>query len=267
MDDDWQDAALTNRHLHNRVGKQGRGKGGKSNGAFDVHKSFGTYEVKCPAAGKIGSVKGGQGSGVERLEIYNLNELGNALVGELVLPGVLRGTVILAGSRKGMKVAVRGFEEDEEEEGEMGEQDKEGNGDEGDRNDLDDADEQPSEEDDREQERQRRFEKNSFRSPKFWLKWQGEILSEVSSGGTDQDLPKKDEDQNEDGPDQIPVPVAAETRGALVTDSGYLVFSGNNCDKFQGTLSCECLGWNNVKLSGWKLKSQPARDFDVQWVL
>lgn len=261
--DNWQDAALTNRHLHNRVGKQGRGKGGKSNGAFDVHKTFGTYEVKCPAAGKIGMKNGGQNAEVGRLEIYNLNEHGNALVGEVVLPDVLRGTVILAGSRKGMKVAVRAFEEDEEEEGETEEQDKvEGNGDEGDRDDMED-DEQSEEEDDHENQRHRQFEKNSFRSPKFWLKWQGEILSEASST---QNLPEKNEGENEESTDRIPGSVAAETRSALVTDSGYVVFSGNTCDKFQGTLSCESLGWNNVKVSGWKLKSQPARDFDVRWI-
>ncbi|GIZ47017.1 hypothetical protein CKM354_001011800 [Cercospora kikuchii] len=259
--DDWQDAALTNRHLHNRVGKQGRGKGGKSNGAFDVHKTFGTYEVKCPAADKRSAAKEGLNSGVGRLEIYNTNELGNALVGELVLPGALHGTVVFAGSRKAMKVAVRAFEEDEEEE----EQEKEeGSGDEGNCEDVEEDDGQSSEEDDREQQRHRQFEKNSFRSPKFWLKWQGEILSEAAS--SPQDLPQEKEDEVEAMSDQVPVPAAVEDDKVLTTDSGYLVFSGNNCDKFQGTLSCESLGWNNVKLSGWKIKSQPARDFDVQWV-
>ncbi|CAK1366638.1 unnamed protein product [Cercospora beticola] len=255
--DEWQDAALTNRHLHNRVGKQGRGKGGKSNGAFDVHKTFGTYEVKCPAAGKIGLKNGGQNAEVGRLEIYNLNDQGSALVGELVLPGVLRGTVILAGSRKGMKVAVRAFEDDEEEEN------KEGSGEEGDGDDVEDENEQSDEEDDREQQRHRQFEKNSFRSPKFWLKWQGEMLSEASS--SEHDIPEKHEDEIQEIPDQILVPVALQGGSTLVTDSGYLVFSGNNCDKFQGTVSCQILGWKNVKLSGWKLKSQPARDFNVQW--
>ncbi|KAF2208477.1 hypothetical protein CERZMDRAFT_48948 [Cercospora zeae-maydis SCOH1-5] len=226
--DDWQDAALTNRHLHNRVGKQGRGKGGKSNGAFDVHKTFGTYEVKCPAAGKLGPDKDSQHSGVGRLEIYNLNEQGNALLGELVLEAALHGTVIMAGSRRVMKVVIRGLEKDEQEDGGSDDQGK---------NDV-----EMNDEDVRERQRHQQFEKNSFRSPKFWLKWQGEILHGASPSG-------------------------GEERSVLTTDSGYLVFTGNNCDKFQGTLNCQLLEWNNVKLSGWKLKNQPARDFDVQWTV
>lgn len=245
--DDWQDAALSNRHLHNRVGKHGRGKGGKSNGAFNVQKTFGTYELKCPAAARIpqtageGEVKG-KSPREPRLEVYNLNELGNALVGEMVLPGAVHGTVLLAGSRKTLKMAERAVEPDEEQDdveagekqeehksegGVSGEEDEavsrhEGDGD----SDADDG-------------RYHQFEKNSFRNPKFWLRWQG--YKESHSPG---------------GQHEVEV---------LLTGSGYLVFSGNNCEKFDATLSCDALGWDNIKLKGWKARSHSARDFQISW--
>lgn len=270
--DDWQDAALSNRHLHNRVGKHGRGKGGKSNGAFNVQKTFGTYELKCPAAARIpqtageGEVKG-KSPGEPRLEVYNLNELGNALVGEMVLPGAVHGTVLLAGSRKTLKMAERAVELQEEVEpdeeqddveagekqeehksegGVSGEEDEavsrhEGDGD----SDADDGrseqqGEGESSEDDWEQQRYHQFEKNSFRNPKFWLRWQG--YKESPSPGGQHEVEVK-----------------------LLTGSGYLVFSGNNCEKFDATLSCDALGWDNIKLKGWKARSHSARDFQISW--
>lgn len=234
--DDWQDAVFSNRHVHNRVGKQGRGKGGKSNGQFNVQKTFGSYEVKCAAANKLASVTSDE-KHAGRLEIYTLNDTGIALIGELSLPSVLHGTVLMAGSRKVMNTVIRDLErvvetEKTEERIEVEDQrDQRGEIEE----DVDDEIE--SDEDNQQQQRFQEFEKNSFRSPKFWLKWQGEVL-----------LP----------PDNT-------LKDTHVTDSGYIVFSGNDCGKFDGTLSCEALGWSNVKLSGWKTASRSARDFNVEW--
>ncbi|EMF11703.1 uncharacterized protein SEPMUDRAFT_15305, partial [Sphaerulina musiva SO2202] len=235
--DDWQDAALSNRHLHNRVGKHGRGKGGKSNGAFNVQKTFGTYELKCPAAARIpqtageGEVKG-KSPREPRLEVYNLNELGNALVGEMVLPGAVHGTVLLAGSRKTLKMAERAVELQEEVEPDEEQDDVEAG-------EKQEEHKRESSEDDWEQQRYHQFEKNSFRNPKFWLRWQG--YKESHSPG---------------GQHEVEV---------LLTGSGYLVFSGNNCEKFDATLSCDALGWDNIKLKGWKARSHSARDFQISW--
>lgn len=251
--DDWQDATLTNRHLHNRVGKGGRGKGGRSNGAFDVQKIFGTYEIKCPVASKM--VK--KGDGVGRLEVYNLNELGNAIYGELLLPPIVRGNVILAGSRKTMKIAVRALEaEDDKSETSKSEIEDEA-AQRSASNDDNEEESEVSEEDDLKQRRHKEFEKNSFRSPKFWLNWQSEVLLEEK----DEARPAKPDSEATSQEVRSTPPEKAER----ATDTGYLIFSGNNCDKFQGTLSCRQLGWDNVKVSGWKLKSQSARDVQIQW--
>jgi len=256
--DNWQDAALTSRHLHNRVGKQGRGKGGRSNGAFDVHKLFGTYEVKCPAATK--GVKGSDMSG--KLEVYNLDDLGIALYGELLLPSVVHGVVVLAGSRKTMRIATRELGNEgsnDEEEKAQGSQ----TGDVGNLQDSSNYKEKhgsvSAEEEECEHRRHDEFEKNSFRSPKFWLNWQGEVLTEGNNVAQSSivfgEATVRDGQTNTTDLDTI-----------KTTDTGYLIFSGNNCDKFQGTLSCRQLGWDNVKLSGWKLKSQPARNFQMHWL-
>lgn len=258
--DDWQDAALSNRHMHNRVGKQGRGKGGKSNGSFNVQKTLGTYEVKCPAAAKLAKeIGGGKEKAKEPvLEIYNLNELGNALVGEIVLPGALRGVVLMAASRKTMKVAEKAIEEPEdndEQEIENGEEAREDDGAES-RLDEESAEEPEesgeeqhgSDEDDPEQKRCQQFEKNSFRNPKFWISWRGHKDQAAIEAQTSQ-LPSEDTEEG-----------SSDSSG-----TGYLIFSGNNCERFNATLSCEVLGWDNVKLKGFKLKSHSARDFHVQW--
>jgi hypothetical protein len=263
MNDDWQDAAFSNRHTHNRVGKQGRGKGGRSNGAFDVQRIFGSYEIKCPAANKILSQQSRANSGSKantaRLEMYTLNELGNALIGELLIPDVLHGTVLLAGSRKVMKIVIQELERQSEETSEDAESnnteadantsDHSGHGDateqrastnaEDENEDEDDGDEEEDEDSPELQDQRPTFEKNSFRSPKFWLKWQGQVFDQSSSEGAH---------------------VAS-----IVTDSGYIVFAGNKCDKLDGTLSCDVLGWSNVKISGWKIASKPARDFALSW--
>jgi hypothetical protein len=224
MSDDWQEAAFSNRHTHNRNGRGG--KGGKANAhGFNVQKTFGSYEIKSL---KFPARPEGESRNA-RLEVYTLNEEGNAIVGELFVPGCLSANVLMAGSRRVMKKVVRELEREEDSEVERDESPKdEAAG-------PDDEDDESDERDRKERQKVQEFEKNSFRSPKFWLKWQGRLLGE-------------------EGGDEVE------------TDDGYIVFSGNGCEKFDGTLSCEKLGWKNVKVTGWKIKGMSARDFEVEWV-
>lgn len=235
---EWQEAALSSRHMHNRVGKHGRGKCGKSGGAFDVRKAFGTYEIKCPFAAKLAPTEAGN-TQPAKLEIYTLNNDGNALLAELYLPHVLHASVLLTGSRKTMNSVLSNLETDTEGRGEGIEvenpvaptfPDPDTNG-EGEHEQELQTEEDPA------NRRVQEFEKNSFRSPKFWLRWQGQLFT----SSTAQPLPD------------------------FSTDSGYVIFSGNNCDKFQGTISCKHLGWDNVKISGWKTASRTSRNFAVVW--
>lgn len=233
-----------------------------------------------------GDPKTSTSTSTSRLEIYTLNEARNAVVGEILLGGgAVTGTVILAGSRKVMEGVVRGFEKKREREEEEGEGEdvagvmKQG-GDVDDRHDddsvdkgdeevdeegdhdssNDDDDDEEEEEDDEDSSKNQlvqQFEKNSFRSPKFWIRWQGQVP--VPNSGTSTDTIGAEDEPNRGGGQPQP-------HTQTVTDAGYIVFSGNQCDRFQGTISCELLGWKNVKMSGWKVKSQSARDYGVNWV-
>ncbi|KAJ4003932.1 hypothetical protein NW752_012070 [Fusarium irregulare] len=83
----------------------------------------------------------------------------------------------------------------------------------------------------KEQARFNKFEKNTFRQPKFWLSWKGRVLAAPQHNAH------------------------AETESAtdeIQSGMGYLVFSGNRYEKFNGTISCESLGWKDIAIAGRK---------------
>lgn len=170
MDDDWQDHALTTRHMHNRNSRRASGKG-KKNAPFDVRKTFGEYEVKCASWERaLGELNDEDRSDEDAtLELLRLTDDGQGVLGELVLPGVLRAAVVLAASRKTLAIVTRqlsGEDEDNDDE-ESGEDD-----------DSQEQEEEDEDEDDEQEKNPNRFdtfEKNSFRSPKFWLAWNGAL--------------------------------------------------------------------------------------------
>ncbi|KKY38896.1 putative catalase [Diaporthe ampelina] len=285
-DNDWQDAAFNTRHLHNRNDRGGRGQ---KRHEFQVSSMFGTHLIKCPAidrlqadsahaAASAGSSnkdkrRRSSASGEVVLEIYRLTDDEDGLLGSLKSAGVIDATVVFAGSRKllwriwsqlggtgttdsveaeskGQKTAERmaRLPNGKEPSGGRGaswvdvEDEEDGEGDDDD-DDDDDLQSISSSLDSEERQRRRTstFEKNSFRHPKFWFRWQGEISNEASSAAGKGDHSRS------------------------VHGSGYIVFSGNDCKRFQGTMTSEQLAWNNAKMSGWKAKPQPERDFEVGW--
>lgn len=305
-DNDWQDAALTTRHLHNRNDRGGRGQ---KRHEFQVSSMFGTHLIKCPAIDRLQADSAGaaaaagssnkakrrrsSASGEVVLEIYRLTDDEDGLLGSLKSVGVIDATVVFAGSRKllwriwgqlggtgaadpgeaeakGKKTAERmaglpngkGSPSNSRRgsrgrgkaslRGEKGQRGGNAQG-EDDDDDEDEDDEGEDEDNDLQsisssldsEERQRRrtstFEKNSFRHPKFWFRWQGQLSDEASAVA----------DLGDDGCD--------------VHGSGYIVFSGNDCKRFSGTITSEQMAWNNVKMSGFKAKPQPERDFEVEW--
>jgi hypothetical protein len=214
--DDWQDAAFSNRHMHNRTGR-GSGKS-KHSAAFDVRKTFASYEVKCPAWQKA---LGGSSAKEATLELYRLTEGGEGVVGELSLPCVLHASAILAGSRESLRRTVAELEPGDEDEAEEVE-----------------AEQGSDEEEEQEQNRFETFEKNSFRSPKFWFRWSGAPTSASQEGFK---------------------------AGEWETELGYIVFSGNDCRKFKGTINCESLKWKNVAITGHKIVARSESNTQVTW--
>jgi hypothetical protein len=227
--DDWQSHALTTRHMHNR--NQSSKSKSKSSKPFDVHKTFGTYAVKCPAWQKVQGVQPDQNAS---LELYRLTENGEGVLGELALPGVLRASVVLAASRKTLVRCVNEMEKRED----GGEEEGRSWG----GKDADDDDDDEEDEDDRFST----FEKNSFRNPKFWVQWSGMLETRASS------KPLSTPDASSDGT-------------ATDTGLGYVVFSNNECRKFKGTLNCSALKWKDVAISGWKEVGRGERDVEVSW--
>ncbi|KAF3007901.1 hypothetical protein E8E13_011038 [Curvularia kusanoi] len=261
--DDWQDHALTTRHMHNRNSRRPSGKG-KKGAPFDVRKAFGEYEVKCAswerALGELDSDDRQDEDAA--FELLRLTEDGLGVLGELVLPGVMRSAVVLAASRKTLAIVTRQLSgEDEEDE-------TEGSGEEGDDSHDDD-------EDDDEDETPNRFdtfEKNSFRSPKFWLAWNGTLTRPKAESP-----PPSPSYKHSDSPPPSPTlhrtgssfpppkPASSSTQQVPAEGLGYVVFTGNDCRKFKGTLNCKELGWKDIAFSGFKAVSRSESDRQLLW--
>ncbi|KAK1454857.1 catalase [Colletotrichum melonis] len=268
--DDWQDAAFTSRHVHNRANKSKKGGGrGRRGGAFEVKRAFGRYDIKCPSATKLRGQKseGGKGkSAGPSMDIFRLSEDGRGLLGQLNLPGVLDASIILTGSRKVLEDLISQFEGSDEE-ADISDDPNEKDGpvprhhvseDEAkaDNNlgtaggyidkEEEEVNEESEDEEESEAEEQKRFknfEKNSFRSPKFWFQWNGDVTPTATPSLDNPTLPTPTEE----------------------TGRGYVVFSGNDCRSFKGTISCDSLGWKDVSISGWKEVSMSERDVSFVW--
>lgn len=219
------------------MGKSSGGSGGgkSKRNTFDVRKTFGSYTVKCPVWHKLQTSEEGVSSGQDAvLELYRLTECGTGVVGEMSLPGVLRAAVLLAASRKSLQVIL-----DRLESAELKDEDE---GKENDKNEEQESDEESGEEeegseDEPSPDRFETFEKNSFREPKFWLRWNG-VLESMAVG----------DEQAESG-------------------LGYIIFPSNDCRKFKGTLNCATLEWKDVAFSGHKIAPRSESDIPVAWGL
>ncbi|KAK5117870.1 hypothetical protein LTR85_008644 [Meristemomyces frigidus] len=226
--DDWQDAAFNHRRIpHGRSKKGGKAAGRKGAGAFDPKQAFGSYELKGSALETL-LFKAEDKNAI--LEIHGLTEPPGGLVGSLVIGDKVKAAVLLAGSRKLLSAIVENAEAAEVDEA-SGEETGEAQT--GSEEDDTEAETELEANDRKANERVMAFEKNSFRSPKFWLQWQGDVTAEEG------------EDVRE-------------------RNQGYVVFSGNNCKDFQGTLSCKSLGWKDASVRGRKITTR-ARPAPYDW--
>ncbi|KAL1652586.1 hypothetical protein SLS61_004892 [Didymella pomorum] len=266
--DDWQDHALSTRHMHNRNSRRASGKG-KKGAAFDVRKTFGEYEVKCASWERaLGELEDKDRNDDDAgLELLRLTEDGQGVLGELVLPGVLRAAIVLAASRKTLTIITRhlsGEDQDDDDEEDSNEDD-------------DDDDDDNDEEEEKEPNRFDTFEKNSFRSPKFWLAWNGTLtLPKEDSPPPSPSLARKGTLPSDSPPpsptlqrtgSSFPPPksTSASTQQAAAEGLGYVTFTGNDCRKFKGTLNCKELGWKDIAFSGFKAVSRSESDRQVLW--
>ncbi|KAJ4991518.1 hypothetical protein SVAN01_02899 [Stagonosporopsis vannaccii] len=271
--DDWQDHALSTRHMHNRNSRRPSGKG-KKGGQFDVRKAFGEYEVKCAswerALGDVGDADRQDEDAA--FELLRLTDDGQGVLGELVLPGLLRAAVVLAASRRGLTLLTRSLAGEEEEEQEDSGSDGEA---------ASDGDEHGSDEEENDgnapPNRFETFEKNSFRSPKFWLAWNGALSTprpdspppslspSTSRKQPSSDSPPPSPTLHRTGSSFPPPRPTPSTHQAPAEGLGYVVFTGPDCRKFKGTLNCKELGWKDVAFSGFKSVSRSESDRQLLW--
>lgn len=277
--DDWQDHALSTRHMHNRNSRRPSGKG-KKGGRFDVRKAFGEYEIKCASWERaLGELEDEDRQDEDAaFELLRLTDDGQGVLGELVLPGLLRAAVVLAATRRGLTLLTLrlGGEEDQDESGEGASDDEQQ------QHSDHEEEEAEEEEEDSTPSRFDTFEKNSFRSPKFWLAWNGTLTtpqrpdspplppspttSRKPPFSSSSDSPPPSPTLHRTGssfpPPKKPTP---STRHVAAEGLGYVVFTGSDCRKFKGTLSCKELGWKDVGFAGFKSVSRSESDRQLLW--
>jgi hypothetical protein len=225
--DDAIDSAFQSRRFAHGKSKGKSGRGGTSR-PFNPLAALGRYEVSLGA---------GPSTSQHVFEIHELTESETGLVGTFDL-AKLSGMFILAGSRKQLADIITGLEEgdeesDDEDAGSQESHDVDDNDDEAER-----SENKPSAielQDEKMNRRAQAFEKNSFRNPKFWMKWKG-----------------------------TPVTDKGDESNHVEEDMGYLVFANNECDKFEGTITCPSLDWKQLKLKGRKVHSK-GRSCPTSW--
>ncbi|CAK3781796.1 Hypothetical predicted protein [Lecanosticta acicola] len=238
-DDPIGDALKSRRIPHGRSGKgRGRGKGASS---FNVLKAINDYAVQVGSKDVHPSPDqdGGQTSW---LLIQGLTPSEDGLVASFKFGTAISGVGILSGSRKDLRRIVEDVERREEDEDDKEEEDQPREGEDNEEEEEEEIDEDDDTHSQTTQEsREERlnrltktFEKNSFRNPKFWMRWKGHVT--------------KSDDENAE----------------IETDMSYIVFSGNDCRTFEGTLTSKMLGWKNVKLEGRKTRSQVSKTFTME---
>ena len=255
--DDWQSHAFSTRHMHNRSSRPTSTKH-----AFSIHKTFATYEVKCPAwRNALRTLDDKASDQPASLDLYRLSDNGEGVVGEIVLSGVLSATVVLAASRRILGELVEGLEaEDEEEEEEEEEEEDEIEGVDEEEGNCDNEDEEEDSDDD--EKARTRFSKNSFRAPKFWLQWRGIPTVPGNPSTGEKDVSSTTSSSKEiPGASTSPKPDIEDENTGL----GYIVFSTNECRKFKGTLNCSALGWKDVALTGHRVAGRNTSDVRVTW--
>ena len=226
--------------MHDQGGhNKGSGRGGAA--IFDPLRAMGRYEILIQSRVPLLEGEIPHSSEPSWLEIHELTPNEDGLLGTFSIGGRISGLCVLAGSRKGLDEIIRslGSWESTPKEGDNSAQ--AGATDNGRKSEELSTSEQAHQISDLELEdmqlnrRAQAFEKNTFRNPKFWLKWN------AATGAHEEIVPSDSS-----------------------ADRGYVVFSNNNCAKFEGSISSRAIGWKDVKFHGRKVRPQ-ATPCPSQW--
>ncbi|KAK3672833.1 hypothetical protein LTR78_007186 [Recurvomyces mirabilis] len=273
MADDWQDLALNHRRIPHGKSKKGGKSGGRHGaGVFYPNRAIASYPFKT-GNHTLGNGHIPRFNGIRPIDDFRAEFVIHGFTECPGGTGTFKAAVFLAGSRKLLSDIVRDEEEKlsaeddsdekdqsededevgDEDEDEVGDEDEDEVGDEdGDEQDeeADDGDEAPKESEleasDRfYNDRFQAFTKNSFRQPKFWFQWQGEIIEPKIQTGAD----------------------GSTTSGRAIRerDLGYIVFPTHECSNFRGTINCRALGWKDMEIVGGSDRIQGPTPPIFQW--
>ncbi|KAK4544022.1 hypothetical protein LTR36_004520 [Oleoguttula mirabilis] len=240
--DDWQDAAFNHRRIpHGRSKKRGKAAGKTGAGVFNPKTALGLYELSGTA---INTLLAETDDKKACFEIHELTETPGGFIGSLLIGNRMKAAMILAGSRKLLAAIVadeNSVDEDETSSVEADDPQTHADHDEDETSSVEgedlptqtehddtEAETELEARDRKDNERVAAFGKNSFRAPKFWLHWQGDVTT------------KDGEEVRE-------------------RNQGYVSFAGNECSEFQSTMSCKALGWKDASMHGRRVTGRARR--------
>ncbi|KAK4580258.1 hypothetical protein LTR86_000461 [Recurvomyces mirabilis] len=260
MAEDWQDLALNHRRIPHGKSKKGGKSGGRHGaGVFYPNRAIASYPLKT-GNHALGNGYIPRFNGIKPIDDFRAEFVIHGFTDRPGGTGTFKAAVFLAGSRKLVSEVVRDEEEklsgkDDADveagvEGEGGGEDEDDEGNDDDEEEEDDNGEVPEESEleasDRfYNDRFQAFTKNSFRQPKFWFQWQGEIIEPKADTGADK----------------------STTSGRTIRerDLGYIVFPTHECNYFHGTINSRALGWKDMEIIGGRDRVQGPTAPIFQW--
>lgn len=261
------DIPLVKRFTHKtRKSKKSYGTS-QSTGEFRPSNMLGCYQVRSASFTRLMSSDGLEGRQDMWFEIHQLVAADTAYLASFDF-GIVSGIMLIAGSRKSLRGAVievdqqesaQDAEDEEEQEPDTVEivlgEDREALSVESEAAFISASDLHTPE---------HAFEKNTFRTPKWFAQWRG--LVSQSHNGQQQKASSDREQQSTKGPNEhvsaneTDEAAEFESSGHVHADDGthnaHLEFSTAACDDFQGTFTCLQLGLKDAAWRGWKTNNR-----------
>lgn len=254
----WEEMQASTRRFPNSRSNRGRRT------AFEIRSAFGTYEVKCPGIShssaeretqsahsptstsskkaakggesRLAKLEGSRGGQDMWMEIHETIGDGRGIIASFEM-GELRGVMLIAGSRKVLSEVAAAEDKAHGSGSSTGGSQAQSQND-GSNSSSNDGEEEEEEEEAPVNEdcfeppppsmRSNPFEKNTFRTPKFWFRYRARHMESSI--------------------------ITADNPANM----GFIEFDGNACRGFKGVISSEKYG-ENVAFEGWKIKGKGSK--------
>ncbi|QIW97214.1 hypothetical protein AMS68_002732 [Peltaster fructicola] len=252
----WKDEQQSHRRFPERSRKTGHSVQGES---FQPRNMLGRYALRSAHFEKLNARTRSVNEQGMWLEIHGLVESATGYSATFDL-GVVSGVMLIAGSRKALRDVVEEADEEEEDQGESSAESEDQS------SESDASSEEVRDTFVSAPERDRpahAFEKNTFRTPKWFAQWRGKIAGTAESSQATQDTPDNDNGPNTNDQQEPRDSTASESVHnvqAHPDNKAHFEFSSAACREFKATFSCPALEAREVAVQGWKItgKASPA---------